>query len=258
MRTDIWTHKELKQLAKWYPAKHNDWISDKLGRSACSIRTKAVKMGLKKEVPAHIVFTPEKKKILFDLYPTTRNRDIAKRLKMTEAAIIAAGFRYKLRKDPAKLLEWSSKGFYQKGQEPFNKGKKWKEFMTRQGMRNSRKTQIKKGAVPPNHKPVGYERVSKDGYIEVKVGEGLRQFRLKHRVVWEQHYGPIPKGYNVEFKNRDKKDLRPENLVLRTRKENMKQNTYHNYGPEIARTIQLRGALNRQINKHVKRLSNEK
>ncbi len=28
-----------------------------------------------------------------------------------------------------------------------------------------------KGNVPPNHRPVGSERISKDGYIEVKVAE---------------------------------------------------------------------------------------
>lgn len=257
MRTDTWTQKELNKLAKWYPTKHNDWISERLGRTACSIRTKAVKMGLAKKVPAHVVFTPEKKKILFDLYPTTRNRDIAKRLKMTEAAIIAAGFRYKLRKDPECWREWSSKGFFHKGQEPPNKGRKWSEYMSKEGMRNSRLTTFKKGTIPPNHKPVGSTRISKDGFIEIKIQEP-NVWEHYHRLMWEETFGPIPKGYNVAFVTSDKKNVSPWNLMLETRAQNMKRNSYHNYGPEIARAIQLRGALNRQINKHVKRLTNEK
>src|ERR1041385_5777390 len=36
-------------------------------------------------------------------------------------------------------------GRYAKGRAPENKGKKWKDFMSKKGMRNSRKTQFKKG-----------------------------------------------------------------------------------------------------------------
>ena len=42
-----------------------------------------------------------------------------------------------------------------------------------------------KGNVPPNHRPVGSERISKDGYIEVKVAEP-NKWRLKQRVVYEE------------------------------------------------------------------------
>jgi hypothetical protein len=142
-----------------------------------------------------------------------------------------------------------------KGTPPPNKGKKWTDYMSEQGMKGSLKTAFKKGTVPPNYKPVGSERTSKDGYIEIKVGEGMRQWRLKHRVVYEQHFGKIPKGYNVEFKDRNRLNISPENLVLRTRKENMKLNSYHNLPKELANTIQLIGALNRQINKSKKRIA---
>jgi hypothetical protein len=148
---------------------------------------------------------------------------------------------------------------YNKGHVPKNKGKKWSEYMTPKQIEKAKTTTFKKGTVPPNYKPVGYERIDrKDGYVYVKVGEGLRKFRLKHRVIYEQHFGEIPKGYNVEFKDRNKTNFDPANLVLRSRKENMKLNTYHNYPEEIAKTIQLMGVVTRQINKHKKRLQNEK
>lgn len=44
----------------------------------------------------------------------------------------------------------------------------------------ARKTMFRKGNIPANHKPIGYERINADGYIEVKVAEP-NKFRLKHR-----------------------------------------------------------------------------
>jgi hypothetical protein len=159
---------------------------------------------------------------------------------------------------PAEILDrFKQLGRLQKGNVPFNKGRKWKDYMSKGSIKNCRKTTFKKGTVPPNHKPVGSERVEKDGYVYIKVREGIGGFTLKHRHIYEQHYGPIPKGYNVEFKDRDRANFSLENLVLRTRSENMKLNTYHNYPKEIANAIQLMGALQRQINKR-KKVLNEK
>jgi hypothetical protein len=160
---------------------------------------------------------------------------------------------------PPEIIEkFKRESQYKKGREPENKGKKWKEFMSKAGMRNSKKTQFKKGTRPPNWKPVGFERINKDGYIEVKVGEGMHQFRHKHRIVYEKHYGKIPRGMIVRFKDGNKQNLKPSNLILITRGANMKSNSLHNYPKEISTTIQLLGALKRQINKNRKKLSNEK
>lgn len=147
---------------------------------------------------------------------------------------------------------------FTKGHRPFNKGKKGAEYISEASKAKMARTQFAKGTVPPNHKPVGYERISKDGYIEVKTGEGMQQFRAKHHIIWEQHFGPIPKGNIVVFKNRDPLNVSPDNLECITRAENMKRNTYHNWPKELATTVQLRGALNRKINNRIKQLTNEK
>ena len=42
-----------------------------------------------------------------------------------------------------------------------------------------------------------------------------------------------------------------------TRAENMRRNTYHRYGPEVAKLVQLRGAINRQIRKREKEQNHE-
>jgi hypothetical protein len=109
---------------------------------------------------------------------------------------------------------------------------------------------VRQGVAVRLYKPVGTERISKDGYLERKVNEDLplqRRWRAVHLVMWEAVNGPVPKSHAVVFINGDKRDVRLENLRLITRAELMKRNTLHNYPPEVARTVQLIGALNRQI-----------
>ena len=122
-------------------------------------------------------------------------------------------------------------GCFKKGQVPQNKGKTWDEQgISPETQAKMRKTSFKKGQVQDRPdgwiKPVGYERVSKDGYIEVKVmdsiedgiqpkepGQFNRNYRMKHHVVYEQHNGPIPKGCNIMFADGDKRNFDPGNLV---------------------------------------------
>lgn len=75
------------------------------------------------------------------------------------------------------------------------------------------KFSFKKGHIPATKKPIGYERTHPDGYTWVKVAEP-DVFRPKHRVIYEQHYGPIPKGYNVIFADRNKSNFDIDNLIL--------------------------------------------
>lgn len=72
---------------------------------------------------------------------------------------------------------------------------------------------FKKGHIPATKKPIGYERTLPDGYTWIKVAEP-DVFRTKHRVIYEQHYGPIPKGYNVVFADRNKSNFDIDNLIL--------------------------------------------
>ena len=114
-------------------------------------------------------------------------------------------------------------GRFEKGHISDNKGKKWDEFMSKKGQEKSRQTTFKKNNIPHNHRPVGYERVNMDGYIEVKVKEPST-FKLKHRIVYEQLKGPIPDGYNVVFADGDKSNLESDNLILVTKSEMLVMN----------------------------------
>lgn len=133
---------------------------------------------------------------------------------------------------------------FKKGQTPPNKGKK----MPPELYKKCAPTMFKKGQVSVNKKPVGSERIDKDGYYWVKT-KNPRTWRMKHVLLWEKKRGKVPKGMIVIFKDKNRANIKISNLKIITRSQHMKRNSIHAYGPEIARIHQLRGALTRQINK---------
>ena len=104
-------------------------------------------------------------------------------------------------------------GKFRKGQTPHNKGKK----MPKEVYEKVKHTMFAKGNVPPNHRPVGSERIS-DGYIEVKVAEP-NKWRLKQRVVYEEAKGKIPEGCTIIFLDGNKQNCNIDNLRCITRSE---------------------------------------
>lgn len=127
------------------------------------------------------------------------------------------------------------------GSIPWNKGKK------NPSTGRAKETQFKPGNRPWSWKPVGSRRVSKEGYLEEKVSEP-RGYAFVHHLVWiAAGNPPVPKSHALVFRDGDKSNLAVENLELITRAELMQRNSYHNYGPEMSRVVQLRGAISRQI-----------
>ena len=112
-------------------------------------------------------------------------------------------------------------GCFEKGNIPPNKGKKG---VCAPGCE---KTHFKRGHLPSNTKPIGYERISRDGYVEVKVKMRPSNpvcndnFVAKHRLIWEQLHGPIPDNCVVIFKDGDKQNFDPSNLALVTKAERL-------------------------------------
>lgn len=94
---------------------------------------------------------------------------------------------------------------FKKGNKPYNKGTK--------GIAKPNKTSFKKGNIPPNHRPIGSERINIDGYTEVKVGEP-NKWKFKHRIIWEEKFGAIPRGHAVMFADRNKQNFEIDNLIL--------------------------------------------
>lgn len=102
-------------------------------------------------------------------------------------------------------------GQFKQSHIPFNKGMKGIAF-------GGKETQFKKGNCPHNHKPVGSERISVDGYLEVKIADP-KTWKQKHRIVWEEANGPVPKGHAVIFADGNKSNLEMDNLLLVSRRE---------------------------------------
>lgn len=119
-------------------------------------------------------------------------------------------------------------GRFLKGNVPANKGMK----MSPEQYERCKGTMFKKGQVPSNHRSVGSERITKDGYIEIKIAEP-NKWRLKHLVVWEENNGPLPKGHAILFLDGDKQNTNISNLRLMTRSELLIMNRYGIKGADV-------------------------
>ena len=107
-------------------------------------------------------------------------------------------------------LKTGNTGQFKKYKEPWNKGFK--------GYMGANKTSFKKGNIPPNYKSVGSERVTRDGYTEVKIKDP-NKWELKHRHIYKKHYGEIPSGYNVIFADKNISNFDIDNLILVSKAE---------------------------------------
>lgn len=106
------------------------------------------------------------------------------------------------------------------------------------GLTGPNSTSFKKGIVPANTRPMFSERITKDGYIEIKVPEpnpytgAKARFRQKHVWVWEKANGPVPGSHVVVFKDGDRQNCDHDNLecvhrrVLQSMNKNFKPSDY--------------------------------
>jgi hypothetical protein len=114
-------------------------------------------------------------------------------------------------------------GQFKKGNIPHNKGKRQNDYMSIESIEKTKATRFKKGNIPANHRDVGSERITKDGYIEIKIKEP-NKWQLKHRYIYEKKYGKIPKGYNLIFLDGNRKNIDLSNLKLVSKSEDLIMN----------------------------------
>lgn len=248
-----WTNEQLAVLDNEYPTADLKELAVRLGKTPEAIKAKALIRKLKRSLNVR-VWSPDKRQKLISLYPDHTNLEIASMLGSTESAVAGMAFKLKLRKSAKFLFEHSSKGFFPKGHQPMNKGRKQTEYMSDAQIEKTKATRFRKGHIPKNHKPVGYERITRDGYIEVKTAEP-NVFEPKHRLVWVEYNGEIPSGYNIQFKDGNRQNVSIENLYMISRSEQLKNENsmYARYPEDVQYLIKLKGALNRQINKATKK-----
>ena len=77
---------------------------------------------------------------------------------------------------------------------------------------------FKKGNIPWNTREIFTERVNKAGYTEIKIEEP-KKWEKKHRWIWRQKYGEIPKGSVIIFADGNKSNFDINNLICVTRNE---------------------------------------
>jgi hypothetical protein len=202
-------------------------------------------------------------------YPNKATKLIAAALERTPSRVYQIAYKLGLKKSDAFLasaesgrltkLSVAGRAYrYPKGNIPANKG------LRRPGWApgRMRETQFKKGrpaSEASNYKPIGTLRICADGILERKVTDDpkivpTRRWVGVHRLVWIEANGPIPEGHAVVFKpgraTTDVQKITIDAVELVSRPELMRRNSYHtNYPPEIRQVIQLRGAVQRQINK---------
>ena len=200
--------------------------------------------------------------LLREIFPHLQSQDVAALMGCTLRCVFAAAYGIGLRKSAEYMaadielrrrLALTNPNMianrFKKGSVPKNKGVKGISYP---GME---KTQFVKGQKPRNWKPAGSVRVNSDGYVDVKLAEGMFQWKALHREVWKEAHGSYPpKGMVLAFNDRQPLNCRLDNLVLLTLKENMLRNSLHTqYPPELIEVIQLQGAINHRINTRLKK-----
>lgn len=204
-------------------------------------------------------------------YADSRTEDIAIALDRTPSTVYQQARKLGLNKSPQWIADTARersmrpdhggvKTRFTKGQQSWSKGLKGVV-----GVQEAcRATQFKKGRKPEearNYKPVGSLRVTRDGILERKMTDDplvypARRWTSVARLVWEEANGPIPAGHLVRFKHGmhtvEVEEVTIDRLECVSRAEHMRTHTYHQYGPEVASVVQLRGAITRQINKRAK------
>lgn len=215
-------------------------------------------------------WTPNDEALLRDLYPDHTASSLAVLLQRPEGAIYRKANALGLAKSAA-FLESATSGRIRRGRTdprmvasqikpgatPWNKGIKGSTGLHD----NCRRTQFKKGrpaAEARNYVPIGSHRISKDGYLEQKVTDDpgiypARRWIAVHRLVWERENGPIPQGrivvYRPGMKTTVLEEITVDRLDCITRAENAQRNHPRSKSPELAKLVQLKGAITRQVNR---------
>lgn len=216
-----WTPSQLEKLRRLYPGASWEEVGVIVGRSLRSVYAKAKELGLRKS----------------DEYLASERSGRIQRGKQ-HPSMIASQFK--------------------PGTIPWNKGT---HFVA--GGRSA-ETRFKVGRKPEesrNYLPIGSLRLSKDGYLERKVTDDpslvpARRWVAVHRLVWQEAHGDIPPGHAIAFKEGRRTAVLEEITVDRLecihRAELARRNHPRSKSPELAKLVQLKGAITRQVNRLVK------
>lgn len=220
-------------------------------------------------------WTAAERATLRALYPSTRTTDIATQLSIDIHLVYSQASRMGLRKN-AEFLATDKSGRILKGGKlsqatQFTPGQKpWNTGTHYHAGGRSPDTQFKRGNRPHTTQPVGAYRIvthhaSGTQHLERKTSDakGANHMRWTPvaRLVWQATHGPVPPGHIVVFRPGQKtlvlQDITLGRIECITRAENARRNHPNSSNPEIARLVQLKGAITRQVNR-IHRLHQER
>ncbi|VBL08698.1 HNH endonuclease [Burkholderia pseudomallei] len=212
MSKKAWSPEELEILKREYPCTHTPTLAKQFGRTPTSVYQKALNVGLRKS--AEYMASPEAGR-------TDGKRGGATRFKPGQAA--------------------------------WNKGIKGVV-----GIQDKcRATQFKAGHAPHNTLPVGSYRTNKDGHLRCKIGtakgSNSKRWRTVAEIVWCDANGPLPPGHFVVFKpgmfTNKLEEITLDRVECISMAENARRNHPRSKSPELAKLVQLKGAITRQVNR---------
>ena len=220
MHPKFWTPEQLTGLRHLYPHHTADVVARVVGRSMSSVYARAKLLGLAKSAEW-----------------LASDRSGRMQRGRTNPGTVSTQFR--------------------PGLTPWNKG-----LLGATGLHpNCRATQFQPGRLPQesrNYAPIGSLRLNADGHLERKVTDDrtlvpARRWQPVYRLAWEAEHGPIPAGHMVVFKpgmkTAELQLITTDRLECITRADNARRNHPRNKHPELARLVQLKGAITRQVNR---------
>lgn len=221
-------------------------------------------------------WTEPEDRVMREFYPRLRARDLAEVLKRPVGSVHQRAAKLGLTKS-AEFQESDSSGRIQRGRcdprmvatqfrpglVPWNKGTNY--------VAGGRSAQTRFKTRPPeesrNYKPIGSHRINGDGMLERKVTDDrslvpARRWTPVYRLVWEQAHGPIPTGHLVRFRpgmaTAVLEEITPDRLECITRAEHARRNHPRSKSPELAKLVQLKGAITRQVNRIAREAQEQK
>lgn len=208
--------------------------------------------------PRHTWTEPENE-LLRTRYPNEATRVVAAALGLSVGRTHQQAYRLGLRKTAAYLASPAAgrtdgkRGEHHRfapGLTPWNKGMTGLQI-------GGVATQFKPGHKPHTTMPVGTYRIDADGYLQRKIGEASgshsKRWRSVHELVWIAANGPLPPKHIVVFRPGRRSavlaQITLDAVECVTRAELVQRNHPRSRSPELAKLVQLKGAITRQVNR---------
>lgn len=215
-------------------------------------------------------YSAHEEQIMRRHYPHWKAAEVARALGRSERSVHRKASTMGLRKTAAFYDSWASGRLVAAQTDPRLIGKRFKPGHAtwnkgRPGTTglhpNCRPTQFKPGQKPHTWVPVGSYRINthkSTPRLERKTSEtpGPNHLRWEPvaRLVWEAQHGPVPAGHIVVFDPPHAattvlEHITVDKLACISRAENALRNSSWRRDPQVAKLIQLKGAINRQANR---------